>query len=569
MIVPLAARDRILGAISLVSGESGRRYGPDDLALAEALARRAALAIDNARLYRTTQDALRQKEESLALLDTLQKNAPAGFAFVDRQFRYVRINDALAAIEGRPAAELIGKTVEESVPKLWPRLEPLYRGALASGQPVTNQEVTGETVAAPGQIRHWLVNYYPVRVAAEIVGLGILVTDITERKVLENELRQRAERLAQADRLKDEFLAMLAHELRNPLAPIRNALHIMKQPGADGAIIQQLRDMAERQVQQMARLLDDLLDVSRISRGRITLRTETVDVAAAISRTLEAVRPLVEERCHELTVSLPAGPLRVEADATRLEQVLSNLLNNAAKYTNPGGHIWLTAERDCGAVVLRVRDTGIGIAPEMLPRVFDLFVQAERPLDRSQGGMGIGLTLVKRLVELHGGRVEAHSSGIGHGSEFVVRLPALTDPREARRVATPETADVVALPGRRVLVVDDNGDAADSLAMMLRLAGQDVRVAYDGTSGLTQAEAFLPELVFLDIGMPGMDGYEVARRLRGEPRLRGVILVALTGWGQDEDRRRSHDAGFNYHFVKPIEPAELEKVLKTLPDQGA
>src|SRR5262249_37475431 len=272
MVVPLAARGRILGAISLVSAESGRRYGPDDLALAEELARRAALAVDTARLYRAAQDALREREELLALLDTLQQNAPAGFAFVDRQFRYVRINDALAAIDGRPAAELLGKTVQEAVPKLWPNLEPLYRRVLESGQPVMNQEVTGEPPAAPGQARHWLVNYYPVRVRGEVVGLGILVTDITEHKRLEEELRQRAERLTEADRLKDEFLAMLAHELRNPLAPIRNALDILKRPGASGAMAEQVRDMAEQQVQHMARLLDDLLDVSRISRGRIELR---------------------------------------------------------------------------------------------------------------------------------------------------------------------------------------------------------------------------------------------------------------------------------------------------------
>jgi PAS domain S-box-containing protein len=559
MIVPLRARGRILGVISLVTAESGRRYGPEDLALAEALARRAALAVDNARLYRLAQEALRQKEESLALLDTLQRNAPIGFAFVDRQFRYVRINEALAAIDGWPAAELLGKTVQEAVPTLWPRLEPLYRRVLESGQPLLNLEVSGQTPAAPGQARHWLVNYYPVRVQDEIVGLGILVMDITELKRLEAELRQRAEQLAQADRLKDEFLAMLAHELRNPLAPIRNALHIMKQPAADAAMMQQVRNMAERQVQHMARLLDDLLDVSRISRGKIELRREPVDVAAIINRTVEAIRPLIEQRRHELTVALPAGPLRVEADPTRLEQVLTNLLNNAAKYTDPGGHIWLSAGQEEGMAVLRVRDTGIGIAPEMLPRVFDLFVQVERRLDRSQGGVGIGLTLVKKLVELHGGSITAHSSGLGQGSEFVIRLPMLGMAALTEKERTGHGDSTSILPCHRVLVVDDNHDAADSLALLLKLAGQDVQAAYDGPSALTRAEEFLPHLVFLDLGMPGMDGYEVAQRLRQQPGGTKMLLVAVTGWGQEEDRRRSQEAGFDGHMVKPTDPDTLRQ----------
>jgi len=367
--------------------------------------------------------------------------------------------------------------------------------------------------------------------------------------------------LREADRLKDEFLAMLAHELRNPLAPIRNALHIMKQPAADGAMVGQVRDMAERQVQHMARILDDLLDVSRISRGRIELRREAVDVAAVISRTVEAVRPVIEDRRHELTVSLPAGPLRVEADSTRLEQVLTNLLNNAAKYTDPGGHVGLTAEREGGEVVLRVKDTGIGIAPDMLPRIFDLFVQAERRLDRAQGGIGIGLTLVKKLVELHGGTVGAHSPGVGRGSEFVVRLPALGDHQEAERARAVGQEDAAELPRRRVLVVDDNRDAADSLAMLLQLAGQDVRAAYDGPSALAQAQEFRPELVFLDIGMPGMDGYQVVRRLRERPGPENMLLVAVTGWGQEEDRRRSQEAGFDGHMVKPAEPETLHQFI--------
>jgi PAS domain S-box-containing protein len=388
-----------------------------------------------------------------------------------------------------------------------------------------------------------------------------LAEDLAHRAAVAIENAQLYAELREADRLKDEFLAMLAHELRNPLAPIRNALYIMKQPTADTAMLQQVRDMAERQVQHMARLLDDLLDVSRISRGRIELRKESVDVAAVIQRTIEAVRPLLEERRHELTVSLPAEPLRVQADPTRLEQVLTNLLNNAAKYTDPGGHVWLTAEQGKDEIVLRVKDTGIGIAPEMLPRIFDLFVQAERQLDRAPGGVGIGLTLVKKLVQMHEGRIEAISAGLGQGSEFLVHLPVLPEQLSAPDTGASGKDHAANLPAHRVLVVDDNQDAANTLALLLQLAGQDVQTVYDGPSALSVAKAFRPSLVFLDIGMPGMDGYEVARQLRQDAQCREVVLVALTGWGQQEDRRRSSEAGFDHHLVKPVEPDAVQQVL--------
>lgn len=396
----------------------------------------------------------------------------------------------------------------------------------------------------------------PIRGAAgETLGVVLIFRDVTEQRQAERELRH-------ADRLKDEFVAMLAHELRNPLAPIRNALHIMKQPGASGDTLQQVRDMAERQVQHMARLLDDLLDMSRISQGKIELRKEPLNTADVVSRVAETLRPLVEERRQELTISLPHKPVRVEADPTRLEQIITNLLNNAAKYTDLGGHIWLTVERRDREVAFRVRDTGIGIAEEMLPKIFDLFVQAERRLDRSQGGVGIGLTLVKRLVELHGGTIEAISQGLGEGSEFVVRLPALgEEPRSPGGSEQAVESSAVALPAYRVLVVDDNVDAADTLAILLQMMGQDVQVAHSGASGLALAQDFCPQVVFLDIGMPGMDGYEVCRRLRQQPGTEGAVVIALTGWGQDEDRRRSHDTGFDHHLVKPVEPDTLGELL--------
>jgi PAS domain S-box-containing protein len=384
---------------------------------------------------------------------------------------------------------------------------------------------------------------------------AFFVLDVTERKRAEEALRE-------ADRRKDEFLAMLAHELRNPLAPIRNALHLLKQTGLEDAVRQEVRGMMERQVQHLSRLVDDLLDISRITRGKIQLRKERLDVAAVVQRAVETCRPAVEERRHNLIVSLPPEPPGLEVDPARLEQVLSNLLDNAAKYTPEGGRIEVTAAREGGEVVLRVRDTGVGIRPDMLARIFDLFVQSERVLEDARGGLGIGLALVRSLVAMHGGSVAAHSDGPGRGSEFVVRLPALAEGREqAPAPPAAPAAPVAAGPTRRVLVVDDSADAAESLALILRLGGHEVRVAHDGPAALAAVLDARPEVVFLDLGMPGMDGCEVARHLRLQPGLEGVTLVALTGWGQAEDRRRTREAGFDHHLVKPVDPAALNALL--------
>jgi CheY-like chemotaxis protein len=313
----------------------------------------------------------------------------------------------------------------------------------------------------------------------------------------------------------------------------------------------------------MTRMVDDLLDVSRITRGKIELRKEVVDLASVVDRTVEATRPLIEDRRHELTVALPPEPVRLEADPTRLEQVLANLLNNAVKYTDHDGHIWLTARQEGGELVLRVRDTGVGIAPDMLARIFEPFVQSDRVLHHSRGGLGIGLTLVRSLVEIHGGTITAHSEGPGQGSEFVVCLPALPGEQKVAgiRAAGEGSEPVRAASQRRILVVDDNVDAAESLAMLLRMEGHDVRVAHDGPAALTTVDADPPDLVFLDIGMPVMNGYDVAQRLRRRPGLENLLLVAMTGWGQEEDRRRSQEAGFDHHLVKPVEPDALHKLL--------
>ena len=358
----------------------------------------------------------------------------------------------------------------------------------------------------------------------------------------------------------------MAHELRNPLAPIRNSLQILKMPRLDAATVERSRDMMERQVHQLVRLVDDLLDVSRVMRGKIELRKERVELSTVIARAVETVQPLVEAQGHELTVHLPPESLPLDADPVRLAQVVGNLLTNAAKYTEPHGRIWLTAEREGEMAVLRVRDNGIGIAPQMLPRIFELFVQVDHASTKAQGGLGIGLTLVKNLVEMHNGVVQARSDGLGRGSEFVVRLPISAGAFDQDRGR--ETGDEVCQPpspsGYRLMVVDDNQDAADSLAMLLRLQGHEVRVAYSGMAALEMTKTYTPDVVFLDIGMPGMDGYETARRIREQPGLAKVVLAALTGWGQKEDRRRTAEAGFNHHLVKPPEPKAVESVLAEL-----
>src|SRR5215475_9642965 len=371
------------------------------------------------------------------------------------------------------------------------------------------------------------------------VGINI---DVTERKQMEESLRRQAEALREADRRKNEFLSILAHELRNPLAPISNAIQILSLRGDDPKVVTQSREVMERQVHQMTRLVDDLLEVSRIGRGKISLEKAPVDLADVVATAVETSRPLVETHHHTLTVSLPERPARVEGDGARLAQVLSNLLNNAAKYTEDGGRIDLIVEQARGEAVIHVRDNGIGIAPERLPSVFDMFEQIEGAAGRSQGGLGIGLTVARRLVEMQGGKIEAHSEGLGKGSDFVMRLPALTEP--ATKPARGPAEGLPAPPAtysRRVLVVDDNVDSAESLAVLLRLHGHDVRMANDGVAALEEARSFWPDVIFLDLNLPKLDGYEVAKRLLNEPATSGITLVAMTGYSQEEERRRTRD----------------------------
>jgi PAS domain S-box-containing protein len=384
--------------------------------------------------------------------------------------------------------------------------------------------------------------------------------DISDRKEAEEEVRK-------SDRRKEEFLAILSHELRNPLASIQTALDLMRQAGTSSVTVEQERLVMARQVRHLTRLVDDLLDVSRISRGRIELQKETVDLATALRQAAEAILPQFHERAQQLAMHLPQEPIRLLADPTRLEQVLINLLSNASKYTDCGGRVTVIAERNASEVLVRVQDTGIGIEPEILPRVFDPFVQGEHRGDRSRRGVGIGLGLVKKLVEMHGGSVTADSDGPGTGSEFTVRLPVLP-PAPAHDEATPppfRNGISSGLRRRRILIVDDNTDAADGLARLLTvILGQDVRVVYDGPSALDLVDSFRPEVILLDLGMAVMDGYEVAMRLRERPDCAGTVIVAVTGWGQEEDRIRSRQAGIDLHLVKPVSASVLSELLAQL-----
>jgi signal transduction histidine kinase/CheY-like chemotaxis protein len=511
-------------------------------------------------------------------------------------------NEAFARLVGKNRTELLGRSFAEAVP------EGDNNGCLAllnrvyhTGTPENLiEQQHGQTPPA-----YWSYVVWAILGLDDCpAGVIIQVTDVTEtaifrRQVTEmnqalvlssvrqHELTEAAEAseveyrrlceisqeqaaaLADMDHRKDEFLAMLGHELRNPLAPILNAALLLRmhsnsnrQQGIEDPVLHQSVNIIERQVRQLAHLIDDLLEVSRITTGRIQLHLERIAAAGVITNSVATVRLLIDQRKHELTVSLPTEAIWLDADAARLEQVVVNLLTNAAKYTDAGGHIWVTLQQEDNAAVLRVRDTGLGIAAEILPRIFDLFTQAERTLDRSQGGLGIGLALVQRLVELQGGTVEA-SSVLGQGSEFVVRLPIADSrlPMEAKADDGNRKSAIENQKSLRVLVVDDSVDAAKMCSMLLRAWGHETRIAHNGPDALERATGFHPHVILCDIGLPNMDGYEVARHIRQNPHLEGVMLVAVTGYGQDSDRQRSKEAGFDLHMVKPVESADLKALL--------
>jgi two-component system CheB/CheR fusion protein len=428
----------------------------------------------------------------------------------------------------------------------------LVRHALETGLPVEGEW----RVVWPDGSVHWvLARFQAVREAGgrplRLTGVNI---DITARKVAEEAMRE-------SERRKDEFLAVLAHELRNPLAPVRNAVQVLHMKGPSTPEVQWAKTIIDRQMQAMTRLIEDLMDVSRISRGKIELRREPLDLARVIQDAVDSSRPIIEQHGHELTVSLPTEAVSLAGDPTRLTQVFLNLLNNAAKFTERGGRISLAAEAADGGVTVTVRDTGLGIPAANLSTIFDMFSQVESTMSRSRGGLGIGLCLVKRIVELHGGRVEASSPGLNQGSEFRVRLPTAGPGPVARSSGVDDQDQPTPSSRLRILVADDNEDAATSLKVLLGAMGNTVYVAHDGQEAVDLADRHRPEVVLLDIGMPKMNGYEAARAIREKPWGRHTILIAVTGWGQEEDKRKSREAGFDRHLVKPVAPLALMQLL--------
>jgi PAS domain S-box-containing protein len=491
-----------------------------------------------------------ERPESFRLL--VQSVRDYAIFLLDPTGRVATWNSGAEHIKGYRADEIVGRHFStfyppEAIAKGWPEHE------LKVAQKEGRFEDEGWRLRKDGS-RFW-ANVVITALFEEdgsLVGFAKVTRDLTERK--------RMEALQESDTQKNEFLAMLSHELRNPLAPIRNALEVMQKKSSGDPVVEWARAMIDRQVGHLSRLVDDLLDVSRIVTHKITLKKEPVEVAELVSAAVEVSRPLIDSRGHTLEVEVPDEPLWIEGDLTRLSQALLNLLNNAAKYTPDGGRIWLTAEREGTQVLLRVRDTGIGIPTELLPKVFDLFRQGDRALDRSEGGLGIGLTLVQQIALRHGGSVEAWSEGAGRGAEFLLRLPMFLTAGAEGPLQT-GAPDLPAQTARRVLVVDDNRDAASTLEMLLQIWGHDVRVAHNGTDALADAAEYQPELVLLDIGLPGMDGYEVAQRLREIRGLEKVAIVAVTGYGQEDDRRRSREARFDQHLVKPVDPLQLQQIL--------
>ena len=493
-----------------------------------------------------------QLEDQRRLYEAILTNTP-DLAYVwDLQHRFIYANDGLLRMWGKTWDEAIGKTCLELGYEPW---HAEMHGREIDQVKSTRQPVRGQ-VPFNGSFGRRMYDYLLVPVIGtngEVEAVAGTTRDVTESKLLESSLLD-------ADRRKDEFVATLAHELRNPLAPIRNAVYLLKKPQLEPEVLRNARDIIDRQLQHMVRLVDDLLEVSRITLGQVTLRQETVDLHDVFRDALDAIAPLVAKKGHRLDVNIPAGKLLVRGDATRLSQVLQNLLDNAIKYTPDGGEISVNATRTRDQARITVRDNGIGIAPEMHTRIFELFTRVHPDERVKSSGLGIGLALARQLIKLHAGSIEVTSAGPDTGSEFVVSLPLLPQAEATAPALDPAINDAPA-GHKRVLVVDDNRDAAESLAMIIEMSGCEVALAYDGLQALQIIATFKPQLAFMDIGMPGMDGYEVAQRVRAMPSGSDIALVALTGWGQAEDKKRAHAAGFDEHLTKPVDPDTLDSVL--------
>ena len=612
MAIPLGIRSGwstpILSSDGKVLGTFANYYrqpgdpSPQDRQLVEIVTRTAAVAIERVQ----ARDALRESERvarfladasaALAVLvdfdSTLQKVASLAVpSFAD--WASVDLLEGDGTLR-RVAVAHVNPAKVELAPELHRRFPPdpaephgvwnILRTGQAEIVPKINEELLMQSIKDDELLRILrelgLKSYVgvPLKVRGRTLGVVTFIAaesgrrfdyadlataqDLADRAAVAIDNAQLYRELRDADLRKDEFLATLAHELRNPLAPIRNGLQVLRLSGTENGTVAEARTMMERQLSQMVRLVDDLLDVSRITRNKLDLRRQRVALAAVVQSAVETSRPLIEQLRHTLSLTLPPDPVHIDADPVRLAQVFSNLLNNSAKYTEPGGRIWLAAEVSGHEVAVRVRDTGLGIPAEALPRIFEMFSQVDRNMERAQGGLGIGLTLVRRLVELHGGKVEARSDGPSRGSEFTVRLPLMKEGVIGSHVPTTADGRPTTLK-QRILIVDDNHDSALSLGMMLDLMGNDTRTAHDGLAAVEAAAEFRPDLILLDIGLPKLNGYEACRRIREQPWSKGMVIVALTGWGQEQDRRRSAEAGFDHHMVKPVEVAGLEKLLAT------
>jgi PAS domain S-box-containing protein len=500
---------------------------------------------------RQAEETLRQSEQRFRLLVEGVKDY--AIFMLDPDGHVMSWNAGAQRIKGYAASEIIGKHFSVFYPS----------EDVQSGKPARELEVARDQGSVEDE--GWRVKkdrtlfWANVVITAiydkerRLVGYAKVTRDMTEKR--------KAQALEAADRQKNAFLAMLAHELRNPLAPISNALQLLKLPDIDASTLQQTTEMMERQVVHLVRLVDDLLDVSRVITGKLTFKPEPVELTAAVNRAIEESQSSIDARGHELLLSLPARPIIVDADIHRLAQVITNLLDNAAKYTEKPSQIWLCVERRGEEALIRVKDAGIGISAEFLPNIFDLFVQADNSLERPKGGLGIGLNVVKRIVDLHGGSVEVASAGLGQGSAFTIRLPISKSSAPAAATDSAIHTEHGQVTKRKILVVDDNVDAAVSITALLKGWGHEVQTAYNGLAALEKARRFRPDVILLDIGLPGISGYEVAKTLRAEPAFQGVIIAALTGYGQDADRQRSWEAGFDYHLTKPPDPNILESLL--------
>lgn len=495
-----------------------------------------------------------QQDQEL-ILDSM----PALIWYKDTANRILRVNALVAQSLGLPKAQIEGRHAAELYPD---EAENEYRDdciAMRTGTPLSRIEARERPDS--GALRWIRTDKIPLIAASgQATGILAMATDITERRMAEEALRESARR-------KDEFIAILAHELRNPLAPLKNAVQILRHPGLDEATRNWSCAAIERQVDHLTRLLDDLLDISRVSRGKLTLQRTSLAVADIVAQAVEFSRPLIAARQHELVLCMAPESLRVAGDLVRLSQVLSNLLNNAATYTAPGGRIRLAVAREDDTVVMRIADTGIGIAPSMIEQIFDLFFQADRSHQQFQGGLGIGLNLARQIVTLHGGTILARSAGLGTGSEFIVRLPCAANRLEEVAPRPPDAPE--SLPRRRVLVADDHADVLESLALLLNLMGHEVRTAQNGREAVAIAATFRPELILMDLGMPEMNGYDACRQLRAAADGAETLIVALSGWGQDRHRKATREAGFDRHLVKPIGNDALRSLLEDLTRDGA